>query len=144
MDPGAIAAADYTIEVKTQAGAYTEIKELNSFKPDTATTRATTTTFTSNGDARHLVTEREKTISFEGIRSKDPDDGSRDAGQLIVEELAGYKGLYAFGYLRITSKTWGSDVREFWGTFDVKGGGGGHADAESWGFEFVRDGADIQ
>lgn len=99
-----------------------------------------TTTFDSEGYYEAEKLQIGAQFEMEGLFLQDPTDGTRDAGQQLVEEraeLLGYEGLtnLRFRYPGATTwKTWSAVI-------SVGEQGGGTNDKTSWNATFIRSGA---
>jgi hypothetical protein len=126
-------ARDLAIAINTGSIAvpvWTPIGGLNSLTHSPSTERADTTDNDSNGRAEHIVSQRGDSWSLAGYSLEDVADGTRDAGQEAVEELATAIGLSSLGQFRLTSP--GGNTATFLGSAEVTTAGGGHNDAAAW------------
>lgn len=135
-----ILASKWQFQASNDGTNWTTIKGLNSFTLSMDRETADITTFNSEGHAEHIPATISKTITAEGKYLID-DEGVRDPGQELVENLANSTGPAAIGYLRIIDPEGTPYV--FRGSFVLGDIGGGLNEATSWGFEFTRTGANV-
>jgi hypothetical protein len=107
-----------------------------SFTPDD--TKADTTTFECQGAQAHLVAERVMTLRLAGKWLEDLQNGNRDAGQLIIEELGAQIGEASLGQFKLTTP--GGKYRTFAGSVKMGDIGGGNNDPTSWNCEITSSG----
>lgn len=128
-----VLARDWTIEVSptVTAPTFTRVGGVNTFTVSSDKNDTDVTDFDSGGYDEHIVTGRSNEVSFEGFYLEDPDTGTRDPGQAIIDTKTEEIGPDAFGVVRITSP--GGKVRQYKASFGVGDIGGGNTDATSWG-----------
>ena len=134
-------ARDLLIEVldPSSGGDYTEIKGVESLTHSPSSTLANTTDFASAGRMESIMAERGDEFTLSGFRMEDVDDGTRDAGQAIVEELAQEISVASIGTFRITSP--GGNTLIFGANVEATLLGGGHNDPSAWGAKLTVSGA---
>ena len=135
-----VLARGYNVEVY-DGTEYVPIEGINSISLTFDKETTDTTTFSSDGNAEHLATQRARTITAEGF--EEYNEGTQDPGQAEVERLSAMTGCDAEATLHISHE---NNDREVWlnGTYNLQDIGGGTNDPSSWGFEFERSGATLE
>lgn len=99
---------------------------------------ADTTTFDDAGRMSHMKASRGDEFTFTGLAQEDPDDGTRDAGQLACEAWGRLIGPSSRKPFRVTTP--GGNTLEFDATATVTLGGGGNDDPNTWELAIVVSG----
>jgi len=136
--PVKVLARGWTLEIQNASLVWVPVLGLNTLGFDSEKNDADTTTFDDEGWQTHLVASRTRSISLEGFYLEDPDDGTRDPGQVEVETLADAIGQNSLGTFRLTSPS--GTVRQFQGSANVTGFGGGVDDPSGWTAEITTSG----
>ena len=117
---------------------YKDIAGLTSFEYAPEKESAETTDFDSEGWSEHIPVARGVTLSFDG-QYVEGEEGERDAGQELVEELGDKIGPEGFTTIKMSSPFGGKEVY-LEGSIEVDTIGGDTNDSTSWGFEFEVNG----
>jgi hypothetical protein len=142
-----VLARNWVLEVATGKDAttgsliYTEVKGINSLTFSSSKNDAETTTFDDDGWETHLVASRGRSLSVEGYYLVDPADGTRDPGQLEVEELNDKIGPESLGDFRLTNPA--GKKKTFKASVNLGDIGGGNDDPTSWGAELNVSGQPV-
>ena len=112
---------------------------LNTLTFSSAKNDADTTDFCSEGWQEHIVASRNNSVSASGFYLEDPDDGTRNAGQELVETASRLFGYDALKQFRLTSP--GGTIKIFSGSVALGDIGGGNDDPTSWGFTVTVSGS---
>jgi hypothetical protein len=135
-------ARDQIVQVAEVDGTtWTEISNLNTigFNPGENEETADTTVMESEGAYEEEVMQRGKSLSLEGLKTKDRTTGVRDPGQARCEVLAAAVGYDSLGKIRfrdVMDTTW-----EIWNaTFKLGEQGGGQNDKSTWACTVTRSG----
>lgn len=117
---------------------WTEVKGLNSVTFSSSKNDADTTTFDEGGWGSHLVANRSRSASIQGLYLVDPDTGERDAGQAAVDGYNEKIGPNSLAQFKIEFP--GGTVKMFKASVNVSDIGGGNDDPMPWGAELTVSG----
>ncbi len=134
MAPTEMLARDFVFEFNTGtvgSPSWVEIGGLNKWAHSPVASDADTTKFSSQGRQEHMKASRGDEFTFSGMAQEDPDDGSRDPGQLAVEASGRLLGPDSIAQYRITSPS-AVNTLTFLATVSVTVGGGGNDDVSAW------------
>lgn len=133
-----VLARNWKIYIETAtADEFQKIEGINSFTLGNEAENTDQTDFDSNGNAEHVVSQRSRTVSFEGFYREDS-TGTRDAGQELVEQLADKVGSSSIGTFRFKSPN--GSITEVNASAAIGDVGGGNTDSTSWGAELTVSG----
>ncbi len=140
--PLAINARDYVFQVSTAGVTYTTISGIQNwgFKPTYKTADAGT--IADGGWGKELTMGAVITFNLEGLYLEDSTDGTRDAGQAIVDTASGLFGVAGLYYFKITHTGTGyvTDVLTFRGAVQLTDQGGKENDLAPWGAQITSYG----
>lgn len=131
-------AENWTFEVSDGAGGWLNIAGIEDFDIARNTTRADTTDFDSEGSEENRVIRRGKALTLNGHYLEDEADGSRNAGQEAITDLAEAVGSDAEETFRFTSP--GGTIYEFAATVE-EGTSGDKNDVTKFAYTLTRTGA---
>jgi len=133
-----VLARGWLVEVQNDALTWVTVLGLKSLTFDGEKNDADTTSFDDNGWMTHQVASRGRSLGLEGFYLEDQSDKTRDPGQVIIENLSDAIGQDSLGVFRLTSPA--GTVRNFDGSVNVDGVGGGNDDPTNWNFEITVSG----
>lgn len=117
---------------------WVEIKGLNSVTFSSSKNDADTTTFDEGGWGSHIVANRSRSASIEGLYLVDPETGERDEGQGIVDTYNEKIGPESLAEFRIEFP--GKLAKRFKASVNLSDLGGGNDDPMPWGAELTVSG----
>ena len=117
---------------------WVEIKGLNSVTFSSSKNDADTTTFDEGGWGSHIVANRSRSASIEGLYLVDVETGDRDEGQALVDEYNNKIGPDSLAEFKIEFP--GKLAKRFKASVNVSDIGGGNDDPMPWGAELTVSG----
>ncbi|MDE5415482.1 phage tail tube protein [Alkalihalobacterium chitinilyticum] len=132
---------DIVVKINTGTGSledWTEIKGLNSVTFSSAKNDADTTTFDEGGWGSHLVANRSRNATIQGLYLVDVETSERDPGQAAVDSYNEKIGPDSLAQFQIEFP--GGTVKRFTASVNVSDIGGGNDDPMPWGAELTVSG----
>lgn len=138
-----VLARNWGIYIETAiASTFQKVGGIDTFTISSKDEHTDTTDFDTGGYATHVVSGRSYEIKLDGSFVEDQGDGSRDAGQQLVEDLATKIGAISITKFRLKSPA--GKVTEYLVSANLADQGGGLKDKTKWGAALTVSGQPIK